>query len=47
MKQLYSKLYLDSNTQYRYTKESVGIDELSHFVSMKGSKYDDQSMRLL
>ena len=46
MKQLYSKLYLDSNTQYRYNKESVGIDKLSHFVSMKGSKYDDQSMRL-
>lgn len=46
MKDLYSKLFSDCNTVYRYNKESIGLDSLSHFVSMKGPEYDNQPVRL-
>ena len=46
MKELYEKLYSDTNTSYRFNKSRVYLSELSHFVAMKGNKFDQETMRL-
>ena len=46
MKELYEKLYTDADTVYRYDKQRVGLGELSHFVAMKGCKFDQDDVRL-
>jgi hypothetical protein len=46
MKELYEKLYTDADTVYRYDKQRVGLSELSHFVAMKGCKFDQDDVRL-
>ena len=46
MKELYQRLYADTNTKYKYCKKLIGLNELSHFVAMKGSKYDQGDVHL-
>lgn len=49
LKKGYEKLYESANiTQgYRLNKQKVYFDELSHFVGMKGKKYNEQTTKLL
>lgn len=46
MKELYQRLYSDTNTEYKHCKKCVGLSDLSHFVAMKGRKYDQDHVRL-
>lgn len=45
----YEELYEKTNLPkgYRLNKNNVVFEQLSHFVGMKGKKYDDQKIRLL
>jgi hypothetical protein len=46
MKALYERLYNDTNISYRYDGKKVPLQELSHFVSMKGSEFSSDQIRL-
>ncbi|MBE6606449.1 MAG: hypothetical protein E7635_05385 [Ruminococcaceae bacterium] len=45
----YKKLYEATNIPQGYTlnKEKIQFEQLSHFIGMKGKKYDTQQIRLL
>lgn len=45
----YKKLFHDTNIPngYRLNKTRFAFEQLSHFAGMKGTKYDDQKIRLL
>ena len=49
IEKLYSDLYDAANVEsgYRLNKNRCYFNELSHFVGMKGSKFDEQGVRLL
>lgn len=47
IKKLYKGLYNDTvDTVYRCNNTRVKLDELSHFVAMKGEKYGDSKVKL-
>ncbi len=43
---LYMKLYKDANDHNRCSKDTAGLDGLSHFVAMKGSEYGSSKVKL-
>ena len=49
LKQGYENLYNSANIAqgYRFNKQKVYFDQLSHFVGMKGKQYDKQKIKLL
>lgn len=46
IKELYEKLYNDSNCSYRYGGKKLSLNDLAHFVAMKGDKYATDTIRL-
>lgn len=46
MKNLYKNLYNDANVTYRCNNERIGLEDLSHFVAMRGKKYETEDVRL-
>jgi hypothetical protein len=46
MTNLYEKLYQDANDSYRCNRNSIPLEGLSHFVSMKGTLFDTSDVRL-
>ena len=49
-KELFQAVNFDKNggiVSYRYNKEDVTLNDLAHFVSMKGELYDTSDVRLL
>ena len=48
-KELFQSVNYDKNgeiVQYRYNKEKVTLNDLAHFVSMRGELYDNSDVRL-
>lgn len=46
MTSLYEDLFEGANHEYRYKKSTVSLQDLAHFVSMRGELYDTSDVRL-
>ncbi len=46
MTNLYKKLYQDANVSYRCSRILITLEDLAHFVSMKGTLFDTSDVRL-